>query len=47
MLAVRDPHPGGKWHLLRVPPNMETVEEAHAWTFDLTADEYERIKEQS
>jgi len=47
LLVARDPNAGGGWHVLRVPPNMETVEEAHAWTFDISTDDYHKIKEQS
>lgn len=45
-LLARDPHPAREWHVLRVPADMLTVEEAHAWTFGLAEDEY-RVERES
>lgn len=34
-----------KYYFLRVPPNMKTVKEAIAWTFNLTENQYKPIQE--
>ena len=35
----------GKYYLLRVPPSIRTCREAIAWTFGLSAEDYEPLKE--
>jgi len=32
-------------YLLRVPPDMQTVSQAVAWTFDMNKEEYRPLKE--
>ena len=41
------PEPDGNFHdfFLRVPPWMQTAREAIAWTFGLSADEYDPQQE--
>jgi hypothetical protein len=41
------PEPDGTYnnYFLRVPPETKTAREGVAWTFGLTADEYDPLKE--
>jgi hypothetical protein len=43
-LQVADPSTGREYYL-RVPPTVQTAEEAAAWTFNLTATEYQPARE--